>query len=359
MADRLRDPSITPSASFVPGTVFAGRFRLEAEIGMGGMSLVYAAHDLERDRAVALKVLRFPEKKREVGLERFRRETETLRRVNHPAIVGIEDCGVVDARTAWIAMELLDGETLRERVERKGPLSLDELLDVIDAAAEALTYAHSFGVVHRDLKPDNLFLPRDPRVSPVKIIDFGLSHVADAKKLTQTGSVVGTPRYMAPEQIASAHTADPRVDVYALGVIVYEALTGASPFVASDHGQLLGAIISGRIEPLGRFRPDLSPDVGRVIERATAPSPDDRYASAVAFAKALRKAAEGKPVTHREIRRPDASSRPSFPSWAGVESPVGNVGVLGRVGKVVAWAVLLGGFGASVTYIVIHALGGL
>src|SRR5690606_38139253 len=192
-----------------------------------------------------------------------------------------------------------------------------------------------------------------------KIIDFGLSHVADAKKLTQTGSVVGTPRYMAPEQIASAHTADPRVDVYALGVIVYEALTGASPFVASDHGQLLGAIISGRIEPLGRFRPDLSPDVGRVIERATAPSPDDRYASAVAFAKALRKAAEGKPVTHREIRRPDASSRPSFPSWAGVESPVGNVGVLGRVGKVVAWAVLLGGFGASVTYIVIHALGGL
>jgi eukaryotic-like serine/threonine-protein kinase len=336
--------------------MFADRFRLEAEIGMGGMSMVYAAHDLERDRQVALKVLRFPEKKLEVGLERFRRETETLRRVNHPGIVGIEDCGVLDTRTAWIAMELLDGETLRERVERVGPFSLEELIPVVDTAADALAFAHSVGIVHRDLKPDNLFLPSNPGVSAVKIIDFGLSRVADAKKLTQTGSVVGTPRYMAPEQIASAHTADPRVDVYALGVIVYEALAGSSPFVASDHGQLLGAIIQGRMEPLERTRPDLSSDIARVIERATAPSPDDRYETTSAFAKALRKAAEGKPVTYRDIRRPDSTSRPSLPSWSGVDSPVGNASLLGRVGRFIVWAVLLGGFGASITYVIIHAL---
>src|SRR5690606_20274145 len=356
MEDRPRAPSITPPATFVPGTVFADRFRLEAEIGMGGMSLVYAAQDLLRGRPVALKVLRFPEKKREIGLERFRRETETLRLVNHPGIVGIEDCGVVDTHTAWIAMELLEGETLRERVERTGPFSLHELLPIVATAADALAYAHSVGVVHRDLKPDNLFLPLDPRAASVKIIDFGLSRAADAKKLTQTGSVVGTPRYMAPEQIASAHTADPRVDVYALGLIVYEALAGKSPFVASDHGQLLGAIIQGRMEPLAGLRPDLSPDVARVIERATAPSPDDRYESAPAFAKALRKAAEGKPVTYRDIRRPDANSRPSFPSWTGVETPVRNAGALARVGRFIAWAVLLGGFGATVTYVILHAM---
>lgn len=325
---------------------------------MGGMSLVYAAHDLERDRAVALKVLRFSEAKREIGLERFKREAATLRKVNHRGIVGIEDCGVVDARTAWIAMELLDGETLRERVERIGPLALEGLLPIVETAADALEYAHSFGVIHRDLKPDNLFLPRDPRVSAVKIIDFGLSRAADAKKLTQTGSVVGTPRYMAPEQIASAHTADPRVDVYALGVIAYEALAGVSPFVASDHGQLLGAILQGRMEPLRSLRPELPRDVGRVIERATAPTPDDRYETAPAFAAALRKAAEGKPVTYREIRRPDRTSRPSYPSWAGEEAAVRNESPAARVGRLVTWAVLLGGFGASITYVVLHALRG-
>jgi len=350
-----------PRYSSVPspeGALFAQRFEIEKQIGSGGMSFVYAAFDRERSERVALKVLRLPEKKRELGLERFRRETETLRRLVHPGVVAIYDCGVEAEITPWISMELLEGETLREKVERVGSLELDRLVAIVETASEALHLAHTKGVVHRDLKPDNLFLPRDPSGSRVKIIDFGLSLSADAKKLTQTGSVVGTPRYMAPEQIMSAHSTDPRVDVYSLGVIAYEALAGKSPFAASDHGQLLGAIIQGRIEPLEAIRPDLPKDIVRVIERATAPDPSDRYESPIAFAAALKKAAEGRPVTYREIRRPDRSSRPSYPSSPGtlpaprVES--GGVGL-----SPIGWALLVVGLaaaGAGITYLALHAL---
>ena len=322
------------------------------------MSFVYAAIDRERDQRVALKVIRLPEKKRELGLERFHRETETLQRLVHPGVVAILDCGVDGGVTPWISMELLEGETLREKVERLGALELDALLPIIETTSEALQLAHSKGVVHRDLKPDNLYLPRNRDDSRVKIIDFGLSLSTDAKKLTQTGSVVGTPRYMAPEQIMSAHSTDPRVDVYSLGVITYEALAGKSPFVASDHGQLLGAIIQGRMEPLGTLRPDLPDDIVRVIERATAPEPGDRYESPVAFAEALRKAADGRPVTYREIRRPDRSSRPSYPSSPGtLLAPRQREGARGMA--VIRWLLLivsLAAAGAGITYLALHSL---
>lgn len=353
--DDLPRKSMLPSAE---GSLFAQRFEIEKQIGSGGMSFVYAAYDRMRDERVALKVLRLPEKKREVGLERFRRETQTLQRLVHPGVVAIYDCGVEAGITPWISMELLEGETLREKVERLGALELDALIPIIEMTSEALHLAHSKGVVHRDLKPDNLYLPRNSPGSRVKIIDFGLSLSTDAKKLTQTGSVVGTPRYMAPEQIMSAHSTDPRVDVYSLGVIAYEALAGKSPFAASDHGQLLGAIIQGRMEPLGALRPDLSEDIVRVIERATAPEPSDRYESPIAFAEALRKAADGKPVTYREIRRPDRGSRPSYPSSPGtLPAPSARVGSAGI--RIIRWSFLilaLAAAGAGLTYIALRAL---
>lgn len=356
--DDFQRKSAIPSPA---GALFAQRFEIEKQIGSGGMSFVYAALDRERDQRVALKVIRLPEKKRELGLERFRRETETLQRLVHPGVVAIYDCGVDGGVTPWISMELLEGETLREKVERLGALELDALLPIIETTSEALQLAHSKGVVHRDLKPDNLYLPRNRDDSRVKIIDFGLSLSTDAKKLTQTGSVVGTPRYMAPEQIMSAHSTDPRVDVYSLGVIAYEALAGKSPFVASDHGQLLGAIIQGRMEPLGALRPDLPDDIVRVIERATAPEPGDRYESPVAFAEALRKAADGRPVTYREIRRPDRSSRPSYPSSPSspgtLLAPSPRASGPGMV--FIRWALLivsLAGAGAGITYLVLRSL---
>lgn len=339
------------------GSVFARRFEIERQIGRGGTSSVYSAFDRSLGQRIALKVLRLPEKKRELGLERFRRETETLRRLIHPGVVAIYDCGVEAGSTPWISMELLEGETLREKVERLGALELEALIPILEMTSEALHLAHSKGVVHRDLKPDNLYLPHNRPGSRVKIIDFGLSLSADAKKLTQTGSVVGTPRYMAPEQIISAHSTDPRVDVYSLGVIAYEALAGKSPFAASDHGQLLGAIIQGRIEPLGAVRPDLPEDIVRVIERATAPEPSDRYESPMAFAEALKKAAAGKPVTYRDIRRPDRASRPSFPaSPPRLSAPNARSG---RLAIIIRWSLLILGLaaaGAGLTYLALRGL---
>src|SRR5690606_19081878 len=164
-------------------------------------------------------------------------------------IVGVHGFGKAPDGTAWLAMELLVGETLRERVGREGPMQLAPLAAILEAAAEGITVAHEAGVVHRDLKPDHLYLPAGGEAI-VKVLDFGLSRAVGHKKLTTTGMVLGTPRYMSPEQIASAHASDGQSDVYALGVIVYEALTGKSPFAASDHGQLLGAILQGRVEPL-------------------------------------------------------------------------------------------------------------
>ncbi len=306
--DEIDDEALTGEATvviaaFSPGTFFADRFRIERVLGYGGMGSVYLATDLSRDEVVALKVLKKSALKDEAA-ERFRREVQVLGAVNHPGIIGIKGFGYADDGTPWLAMELLDGETLRDRVKRQGPISERALVPILDAAGAALTEAHKRGVVHRDLKPDHLFLP-SAGSAPVKILDFGLSLSVGSKKLTKTGTVLGTPRYMAPEQIASAHNADGQVDVYALGVIVYEALAGHSPFAASDHGQLLGAILQGRIEPLGVKRPDLVPDVIRVVERAMARSREDRWRTPDEFARAFGRAVRGEAVPGLDDRRSD------------------------------------------------------
>lgn len=313
--------------AFEPGALFGDRFVIEGRLGSGGMGDVFDAVDLRTNERVALKVLR---KKKMMGdaADRFRREVDILAAANHPCIVGIRGFGHAADGTLWLAMEHLEGESLRQRVKRKGGLDPNALLPIVRSACDAIAQAHRRGIIHRDLKPDHLFLPKsgDP---PVKILDFGLSLSAGSKKLTKTGTVLGTPRYMAPEQIASAHGSDGRADVYALGVIVYEALAGDSPFVASDHGQLLGAILTGKVEPLAVRRPDLPIGVIRAIEIAMARSVEHRWQNPLEFADAYAKGLAGDRLDRYAERvkraamppgasptdeRPSFSSTPSNPS---------------------------------------------
>ena len=304
-----RDSYADGELDLAPGTEVAGRFRIEDRVGAGAMGEVYRATELASGAPIALKVL-IKGRKDAALRERFEREQAILEAIDHPSIVDYRGHGLArDGEVPWLAMELLEGETLRERVERRGRLDPEELVPIAVACSSALEAAHEAGVVHRDLKPDHIFLPRTGPAA--KLLDFGLSLSATAKKLTATGMVIGTPRYMAPEQIASAHTAGAAVDVYALGVVLYEALVGDSPFAASDHGQLLGAILQGRVDPLTEHRPDLNPDFELVIAKAMAPQPEHRYDRPMRLAADFA-AAAGVRISAPEGTVPEASPRESL-----------------------------------------------
>lgn len=273
-----------PSAPLRAGSSFGDRFQIERILGSGGMGSVYEATDLFRRKLVALKVLRFRREFIDDAGARFRREAEILSSLDHDNIVQILDYGYASDGTPWLTMELLEGETLRSRLERSGALSKEELVELLKAAASALGEAHERGVIHRDLKPEHFFLLPS---GSLKLLDFGLSLSASSKRLTKKGAIVGTPRYMAPEQILAASDAGAQADVYALGIVAYESLAGVSPFNAEDHGQLLGAISQGRSVPLIERCPDVSARLSRVIERAIAPDEHDRFRTPVEFAETV------------------------------------------------------------------------
>lgn len=320
--DDMFDDSTEVVSPLTAGSFFGDRFRIEGPLGVGGMSTVYAAVDLKHDeRPVALKVL-LKSSANEETRQRFEREYEILSSIHHHGIVAIHGYGYANGRTPWLAMEHLDGETLGARIRRDGPLSPSQLVPILEGAAEALEAAHAAGVVHRDLKPDHLFLPDSDAGPSVKLLDFGLSLATHAsKKLTATGTVLGTPRYMSPEQIASAHDAGAPTDVYALAVIAYEALTGDSPFSASDQGQLLGAILTGNTRSLAEARPELDPLFDVVVKRAMHHDVKQRTDSPRAFAKSFAEAASGRAsMTHLPAARgsslpPRSSRAPEPPSW--------------------------------------------
>ncbi len=266
------------------GAFFAERYRIDGMLGTGAMGKVFRATDLTNGTAVALKILHPDKARKEQVLARFRREAQILSEIGHPGIVRVLDNGRSSDGIDYIAMEILKGGTLRDRLRERGALSPRELLPILVTIADALGAAHAKGVVHRDLKPDNIMLPEG---GAVKVVDFGLSLLDTDNRMTKTGVMLGTPRYMAPEQIRSAKDVDPRVDVYALGVIAHEALTNASPFPAQDAGQLLGCVMEGRILRLEEQRPDLPPGVGDVVRRAMAKDRRERFATIGAFVEAF------------------------------------------------------------------------
>ena len=301
------------------GAVIAGRFRIERSLGSGGMADVFAANDLATRRSVAVKLLKKDIAANAEATERLRREGEVLKKLDHPAIVRLETFGKLEDGRLFIAMELLGGETLGERMRRKGRLDPGELASIVSGACSGLAAAHEAGIVHRDLKPDNVFLADGPDGTQVKLLDFGISKVTGSDKLTQTGEVLGTPRYMAPEQLSAERDLDGRTDVYAFGVILYEALAGSPPFLASTPTDLIVAILHGKSAPLRSFRPDLGTDVEAVVTRAMARAREARYASATELSDAW--VAVVQPAARASLPGAPAGAREGMTT-----APMGSVG---------------------------------
>ncbi len=283
-----------PSRQSLPpaGTVMGGRYRLTRLIAAGGMGAVFEAEDEEAGRQVALKLLH-PELTSERDVRRrFRRESSVLLALDHPSIVRLLDVGASDDELLFSVMELLDGETLYERLEASGAMSARALLPIVDGMAEGLAAAHEHGVIHGDLKPANVFLLRDAAeaASPVKLLDFGLSKVLGLERLTRTGELIGTPAYMAPELLTGKGEPDARIDTYALGVILYQCLSGRVPFEGKVPGKLMMDIVMGDHPPLAELAPELPPDVPLVVSQAMSRQPTRRFGSAIALARAFRAA---------------------------------------------------------------------
>ncbi len=262
----------------------AERYRIERELGRGGMANVYLADDLKHDRLVAIKVL-LPELGLALGGERFLREIRTAASLTHPHIVPLYDSGEVDGLLYYV-MPYVEGESLRGRLEREKQLSIEEALRITREVAEALEHAHRSGVVHRDIKPENVLLESGHAV----VTDFGLAKAvegASSQRLTVTGMIVGTPAYMSPEQVAGSPEVDARSDQYALATLLYELLAGAPPFTARTYASLRHQLQHVAPRPVTELRPSVPVGVSRAIQRALSKAPADRYASVSAFAAAL------------------------------------------------------------------------
>jgi serine/threonine protein kinase len=271
-------------SGIAPG-FFGERFAIGGALGSGAMGKVVQALDRETGIEVALKVLHRERAKDAESIERFQREAAILESIGHPGIVRVVAMSRAPDGTPFLAMELLRGETVEERLAR-GPIAPLDMVPIVNTLCDALAAAHLRGIVHRDLKPANVILlsSGDP---PCKILDFGLSRFTASKTLTRTGTILGTPRYMAPELIRSVQSSDYRVDVFSVGVLIYEMLTGRSPYPADDVGALLGCVVQGRVVPLADVRPDLPAALGAVITRAMAREPDERFETAGAIAEAF------------------------------------------------------------------------
>ncbi len=275
-----------------PGQTVAGKYCVDHLIASGGMAAVWAGSNLRTGKRVALKVILRSFSSTPGAGELFRREAMAASRVNHPNVVTVFD--VVDhGAGTCIVMEFLDCEDLGAYFERQGLLSLDETMALLLPAMRGVAAANAQGVVHRDLKPKNIFLCIGPdgRVITTKILDFGISVIADNASQERSNTVQltthGTPAYMSPEHITGSPTIDERADVYGFGVILFEALAGQAPYVGPPGPDLLMRILGEPVPKLTRFRADMSPEMDAIIERALAKNPDDRFPTLDHFIAAL------------------------------------------------------------------------
>ncbi|MCU1498826.1 MAG: serine/threonine protein kinase, partial [Acidimicrobiales bacterium] len=269
-------------ADDLTGRVLAGRYRLNHPIASGGMAQVWEATDEVLARRVAVKILHPHLARDDSFVRRFRNEAIAAARLAHPSIVSVYDT-LSEGWVQAIVMELVTGTTMRADLDQHGPLQLTAVLAIGTQVADALGAAHASGLVHRDVKPANILLSADGRVL---VADFGIAKAAEGADLTSDGSMVGTAKYLAPEQVEGGPI-DGRTDLYALGVVLYEALTGQAPFVAdTDTGTALARLHRDPVPPR-ELRPQIPLAVERVVTRAMARRPGDRFADAAAFRQAL------------------------------------------------------------------------
>ena len=304
----------SPEASFSRefpelAQALSGQFRVERHLGRGGMGVVYVARELKLDRLVALKVLPATLANDPTTLERFLREARTAARLAHPNVVPVyraDDAG----GTAFFAMAFIEGESLGDRVRDRGPLPPSDAVPILRAVAWALAYAHARGVVHRDVKPENILLER--ATGRTLVTDFGIARPAlteDAARLTQDGHVLGTVHYMSPEQVNDAPL-DGRSDLYALGVVAFYVLSGRLPFEGLSPPAVLVAHATREAPPLRTIMPNVPAALAAVVDRCLAKHPDDRFATGEALADALDDAVAEAPAA---VRASDPPFAPGLP----------------------------------------------
>jgi eukaryotic-like serine/threonine-protein kinase len=318
------------------GTVLDQRYELVREIGRGGCAVVYEAHDHRLHRVVAIKLpLGAPagsaHHARERGVptmktSRFTRESRVIASIHHPNVCAVLDTGVMEDGTPFLVMERLFGESLRSSITRSGRLGLHEAISVALQLLSGLDAVHRAGIVHRDVKPDNLVLVTRYGCDPiVKLLDFGLCRRADARPapeetMTREGAIVGTPEYMAPEQVMGCTSLDVRVDIYAAGVLLYETLTGDRAFFARSVREILSAVMQKKIPTLRHRRPDAPASLEAVVRRAMDRNPARRYRSCAEFQEALHAVKAELNAAARAQRRPVADGW-ELPTTRYVRSP--------------------------------------
>ncbi len=296
-------------------TVVHGRYSILRTLGGGGMARVYLAHDEVLGREVALKVLRDQYAEDAEFAERFKREARSAASLSHPNIVSVYDRGVAEDGTSYIAMEYVTGGSLKERISQEGILDTKSAASVALQITEALEAAHGRGVIHRDIKPHNVLLTS---TGDVKVADFGIARAAAHTSISQTSLVLGTASYMSPEQ-ALGEAVDPRSDLYSLGVVLYEMLTGELPYAADNPVAVSMKHVNEPLRPPREVNPEIPESMDAIVTKLLAKDPDDRYEGATELAEDLRRVRDGLPPlavapVGAATRPTRAKTRPSIPA---------------------------------------------
>jgi len=280
------------------GQTVDGKYRVRAMLGEGGMGSVFEAEHTAIGRIVAMKVLHPAQATKTVAVKRFHQEARAAGGIGHPNICEVFDFGTLSDGSPYLVMERLKGETLASRISQEGGLPFLDVIEAVMQVLSGLAAAHERGILHRDIKPENVFLAERPGYPPIaKLLDFGVSKVVagtpsdewedEHTDLTKTGMVMGTPYYMSPEQARGDRNLDGRVDIYACGVLLYEALTAQRPFVAKNYNSLLVQILQGNSAPPRSLRPSIPAALEQVVIKAMAKNRDDRFQNAAEFSRAL------------------------------------------------------------------------
>ena len=273
------------------GKILNSRYELEQLIGTGGMADVYRARDNLLGRTVAVKILHPQYAKDEVFIARFRQEAQAAANLNQPNIVNVYDWGIENS-IYYLVMEYVEGRDLKDIIQQGGPLLPERAVEIAMSICLALEAAHAYGIVHRDIKPHNVIVTYD---NQIKVMDFGIARVAGGSAMTQTGTIMGTAQYISPEQ-AQGRPADPRSDLYSLGVVIYEMLTGKVPFDGENPVSIAYKHVREDPLPPSMINPDISPGLEAVVMKALAKNPENRYQTAMEMYSDLERCLEGAPV---------------------------------------------------------------